>query len=220
MWLCLYTSPGLYKKGENCAFPPIPLSPFHIAHMSQSSSTSYTTLSSFTREAERQMAERYRALGNPGTPTASDSSVSWGTWDMTEVDNYPNRDDYATDSQHSSALLPPSEVPLFTPLATPMASPIPLLSQSQSWGALSRASLRAPSRASSRSTITGPVRRRRGSIVPDGDLIRTFPPVNTQASGFRFGGKTYLLTYSQIGDTPNSALEEKMINFGNLLKSE
>ena len=66
----------------------------------------------------------------------------------------------------------------------------------------------------------GPIRRRRGEIVPQEDLLDTFPSVNTRANNFRWSARMYLLTWSQIGDLSNEALEEKMQEFGNNLKSK
>ena len=92
--------------------------------------------------------------------------------------------------------------PSLSPLLTPLSSLTPL----PSIGA------RAPS--------SSPIRRRRGSIVPEDDFWDGLNQVQTQGRAFRFGAKTYFLTWSQIGNLPNSALEDKMASFGNHLKSE
>ena len=98
----------------------------------------------------------------------------------------------------TKASIHPSSSPLLTPLSS--LTPLPSI------GA------RAPS--------SGPIRRRRGSIVPEDDFWDGLNQVQTQGRAFRFGAKTYFLTWSQIGDLPNSALEDKMASFGNHLKSE
>jgi hypothetical protein len=191
---------------------------------------SSSSLSSFTLEAERAMYERNRALGNPVSSVESQEPSRWGSWSATEVSNFPMRDDHPSGSHHSSGW-GPSSVDLMN-MRTPMASPIPLqtpipsLPPSQQWSFPPYAwegtpiQQRPSPRPTSRASSIGPVRRRRGSIVPEEDLLETYPPINTGVGNFRFGGKTYLLTYSQIGDMPNSALQEKMEGFGNHLKSE
>ena len=167
------------------------------------------------------MLERQRRVGNPSSSVSSRCSPIWGSWNETEVQSYLIRDNYASDSYHSSAFLPCSD-----PLGRGPAVSPPLI-----WP--SRAPSRPPSRAITRETSSrtptrafslacsdlmlrgGPVRRRRGSIVLEEDLLETYPLINTRASGFKFGGKTYLLTYSQIGEISNSALEDKFNRFGN-----
>jgi hypothetical protein len=72
----------------------------------------------------------------------------------------------------------------------------------------------------SRAPFFGLIRRARGSIVPEDDFWDGLNQVQTQGRAFRFRAKIYFLTWSQIGDLPNSALEDKMASFGNLLKSE
>ena len=62
------------------------------------------------------------------------------------------------------------------------------------------------------------MRRRRGSIVPEDNLLDTFPSIRENASNFRFSAKTYLLTWSQIGDLSNLKLQAKMLEFGNNLR--
>jgi len=181
--------------------------------MSQNSFSTSSSLSSFTREAEMAMMARQIRVGRG---YRSPTTVSWDSEGATEVDHWPRRDDYSSNG-HDSAM----GMSAFTP-SNPSSQPqhhqgsFQIPSQ-QSWGGISRPSSRA---TSSRASSVGPVRRRPGSIVPEEDLLDTYPPVNTEGRNFRFGGKTYLLTYSQIGDLPNSALEEKMTGFGNQLKSE
>jgi hypothetical protein len=75
---------------------------------------------------------------------------------------------------------------------------------------------------------SGPVRvtrRKRGEIVPYENEeevvdahIDAFRVLDLTKRDFRFCSKNYFLTWSQIGDTPNSALEDKMASFGNLIK--
>jgi hypothetical protein len=72
----------------------------------------------------------------------------------------------------------------------------------------------------SRAPSSGPIRRARGFIVPEDDFWDGLNQVQTQGRAFRFRAKTYFFTWSQIGDLPNSALEDKMSSYGNLLKSE
>jgi hypothetical protein len=191
-------------------------------------SPSSSSIGSWVRQEEAAMMERQIRIGN-GLPSSSSghtssapSSFYWGTQDTTDVDNFPNRDDYATDSIHSSARLPPSDIPFPSPpRAQPRRTPTPSTRRGSSRPSSRNSSSRATSLAPSDSvSTTGPVRRRRGSIVPEDDLLETYPPINTNTRGFRFGGKTYLLTYSQIGDIPNSALEDKFNGFGNQVKSK
>jgi hypothetical protein len=76
---------------------------------------------------------------------------------------------------------------------------------------------RPSSKASSVSNI-GPLRRQRGEIVVGNDDPPPMPRVDTTSSGFRWSSKSYFCTWSQIGDIPNSALEEKVASFGALVK--
>jgi hypothetical protein len=185
-----------------------------------------SSLSSFTLRAERAMMERNRRVAERTlTPSQSESEVisHWGSYSGTEVNNWPNRDDYDSGSIHSSAYLPASDPFVQWPsLHSPSVSQrVRGRSTGSRGGGSSRPSTRRSTPTpSSRASTPGPVRRRRGSIVPEDDLLDTYPPINTRANNFRFGGKTYLLTYSQIGDLPNSALEDKFNGFGNQVKSE
>jgi hypothetical protein len=190
---------------------------------SASNHSDASSLSSFTREAERRMYERNALIGRRGYAT-SPSLISsnsgeeyWGSELSTEV---------------SQGEVDGRDTPL-------IHSPVPSQASQQSWRGVTPSrwqnqfhhfveefQMPAPptplTYASDSSSLPpiGVIRRRRGSIVPEEDYLRTIPEVNTRQRNFRFGGKTYLLTYSQIGDIPNSALEEKMANFGNQLKSE
>ena len=75
------------------------------------------------------------------------------------------------------------------------------------------------------SAATGPIRvvkKKRGQIRADDDeddiYVDALKMINTQKDNFRFIAKFYFLTWSQIGDTPNSALKGKMDAFGDKLK--
>ena len=83
---------------------------------------------------------------------------------------------------------------------------------------VSRASTRPPSRASSRASTRPPTRSaRRRAIVPGDDDLNHLNTLDTSRPGFRFNAKTYWLTWSQLGDVPNSALDDKMASFGDLI---
>jgi hypothetical protein len=71
------------------------------------------------------------------------------------------------------------------------------------------------SRASSTTTLV-PSR----PITPGGQDFIGNPPINTEARDFRFSSKCYFLTWSQVGERPNSLLEDKMAEFGSRLTSE
>ena len=72
-----------------------------------------------------------------------------------------------------------------------------------------------------RASSSAPVMRRRGEITAeegDEDFLDQYRTLNTNSASFRFCARSYFLTWSQIGDTPNSALKDLMASFGNQLK--
>ena len=73
---------------------------------------------------------------------------------------------------------------------------------------------RVGSRASSRTASRASTRRR---IVPGDDDLNNLRSLDTSKKGFRFNAMTFWLTWSQLGDVPNSALDEKMASFGDLI---
>src|SRR6266852_6739116 len=129
-------------------------------------------------------------------------------------------------------------LPIFSPIPTPWTQAFPLvraglLPDSQHsdifigsgmegvspWSEPSR----WPSVVSSLAPSSGAVRhRRQGSIQPEdgneGAFLNSFKTVDLSKKGFRFYSKHYFLTWSQIGEVPNQALEDKMASFGNDLK--
>jgi hypothetical protein len=73
------------------------------------------------------------------------------------------------------------------------------------------------------SPSTGPIRRKRGEIVlqdEDESFLDTMKEVDTTKKVFRFSARNYWLTWSQIGNVPNSALEEKVAQMGCIVKSK
>lgn len=82
---------------------------------------------------------------------------------------------------------------------------------------------RASSRASSRGGRGGRVtvdEVPRGAIRADEAVLPSMNSLDTRRAGFRFTSKTYWLTWSQIGDLPNSALEDLITTFGNKIKDK
>ena len=112
--------------------------------------------------------------------------------------------------------------PVATSVITPVAtSVLSLRAQSLSFG--SPLTLLPSSLATSRAPSTGPLRRRKEKtrivVEDDDDYIENMPLVDTtKKKKFMFGGLSYLLTWSQIGDIPNSALEDHINSFGNAIK--
>ena len=93
-------------------------------------------------------------------------------------ESHSSQNPLAWASEVSTALDTPSNLP----------SPSPLLSTLSSLTPLPSIGARAPS--------SGPIRRRRGSIVPEDDFWDGLNQVQTQGRAFRFGAKTYFLTWS------------------------
>ena len=103
--------------------------------------------------------------------------------------------------------------PLFPPSPTP-----PIFSQAASSPLPSLTSTPLPP---SRQGSIGPVRTQgRGLRVDNPEL----PPLSQVewpgAARFEFSGKNFFLTWSQIGDRPNSNLEDHMAGFGSQLECE
>jgi hypothetical protein len=114
------------------------------------------------------------------------------------------------------SLSPVPSPPIISNPGTPLSLAFQPLEGTQITWPPSRVSSRVssvPSRAAS-----GAVRRGRGGIVPGDDDLPPMSQLNTVGNGFRFAAKTYFCTWSQVGDTPNEALEVKMAGFGNLIK--
>ena len=176
------------------AFSPHPLTqmsplPSPVASPISPSSSS---IGFWVRQEEALTLERQIRIGN-GLPSSSSGSTSttpssfyWDIQDPTDVDNFPNRDDYATDSQHSSAMLPPSDIPLQWPSRAPSRAS----SRGTTRPSLSTSSSRATSIAPSDSvSTTGPIRRRRGSIVPGITFWRHTPPSTLILGGLDLRGR-------------------------------
>lgn len=111
-----------------------------------------------------------------------------------------------------------SQTDVNTPTGTASLPNSPLPSQARSASVLSWANT---SRAPSTDSQVGPIRSQRGSQAPIRPGEDPLPPLSQQdvtRPGFRFGAKTYFVTWSQIGDLPNSALEDKLTSFGNQIK--
>jgi len=62
--------------------------------------------------------------------------------------------------------------------------------------------------------------QRRGLGVDDPELPPLSQVERCGASRFQFSGKNFFLTWSQIGDHPNSDLEDLMTGFGVRLECE
>jgi hypothetical protein len=145
-----------------------------------------------TLSQERAMVAGYtHRLSSPSTDTST-----WRSNDLTEVEYH-------------------TPTPVGTPYNSSNAgSPAPLpLSQNVFNRSASVISWAPSSRASS----VGPIRTQRGIRADDANLDH-LTQVNGRGSNFRFHSKTFFLTWSQIGDKPNSALEDKMASFGNDIK--
>jgi hypothetical protein len=155
----------------------------------------------------------YLNLYPPGVPSPpSDWSSNDGGWWLPPT-NILSSDHGAWDQASQVSDFHSDSVTVVTVDGTP-----PPPSPARSGSVISWAPSRQQSRASSRASSAGPVRRRRGSIVPGQDNIDDLEEVNTRAHNFRFSGKTYFCTWSQVGDVPNSALEDKLSSFGNQIK--
>ena len=127
---------------------------------------------------------------------------------------------FATPSPSPSPFIPPPPLPTPTP---PVHSPSPFHSFSQA------ASSPLPSLTPtplhrvppSRQGSIGPVRsQRRGLGVDDPELPPLSQVERRGTSRFQFSGKNFFLTWSQIGDRPNSDLEDLMTGFGARLECE
>jgi hypothetical protein len=123
----------------------------------------------------------------------------------------------AYDSPVSSVQLTPPP-PLFLPGSQSSQGTVISWPSSQPRVAISRATSRASSRASNASSQGGVVRTRRGQIRPGEDVLHNLRKVDTSKSNFRLSAKVYWLTYSQIGETPNSALDDKIAFWGARIK--
>lgn len=123
-----------------------------------------------------------------------------------------------------SSTVRPSPSPVTSPVTdvTQVSSPLPLFlpdsqeeliqwSQSRS---VSRNVRTVDSRASNRTASRASTRR---MLVPGDDDLDHLRTLDTTKKGFRFNGMTFWLTWSQLGDVPNSALDEKIASFGDLI---
>jgi hypothetical protein len=130
----------------------------------------------------------------------------------------PNRS--PTTTQYSTT--PPSSQPQHyfhpespTDVDSHNGTQTPVASQQRSGSVISWAT-------TSRASSVGPIRSQRRSqrsqsqapIRPGEDPLPPLSQQDVTREGFRFGAKTYFVTWSQVGDLPNSALEEKMASFG------
>lgn len=110
----------------------------------------------------------------------------------------------------------PSPAPAFP--ASPVIHWSPSPSQSRAPSTVPSPSPSTVHPLSSRASSVGPIRRGRGEIRAGEDSIDDMQTIDTARQGFRFNGRTYFCTWSQVGERPNSLLEEKMDSFGNRLK--
>jgi len=109
---------------------------------------------------------------------------------------------FATPSPSPAPLFPPPPTPPLFSQAAP--SPLPPLTPTPLHQV-------PPSRQGS----IGPVQsQRRGLGVDDPELPPLSQVEQPGAPRFEFSGKNFFLTWSQIGDCPNSNLEDLMAGFG------
>lgn len=165
-------------------------------------------ISEFSTPARSPSAES-SIISWPATPVPHASEPIWGAQPTVE---------------RGASYTPPIFSPQPTPWTQQFPSPhtylsLDSLSPPSSWGGISQSTSRAPS--------SGPVRvirRKRGQIQPSEegegaeDGLDFYRSLDTSKAGFRFCARSYLCTWSQIGDTPNSAMEDFMISFGNQIK--
>ena len=111
-----------------------------------------------------------------------------------------------------SPFVPPSPSPL---LATPAAT-LPIFSQPSSplpTLTLTPFHVLPPSRQGSIGPVHSAQRRGGGGRVEDPELPSLTQVERPGPRPFQFQGKNYFLTWSQIGDRPNSKLADIMTNF-------
>lgn len=142
------------------------------------------SLDDATRSQEEDMVRRYYF---PQSMSPSTPSVEFRSDDLTEVNSFPSQ---ISGSPHPS-LHSHHSIDRRSHISVRSATPL-------TYRTLPQGSVRASSRATSRGSGVGPIRRRRGDIVAGDANLDDLARVNTGARGFRFSSKTYFITWSQI----------------------